>query len=150
MAGRIKSAKKCLEAGYPVAFHFDPVIFYSGWDKDYKEVIDLIFSEIDPEDIAWISLGALRYPPELKDIIEGRFPHSQITWEELGAGEDGKMRYSKQIRIEIFKRMQAFIRSHSKDVYVYLCMESIDVWKGSGIQNHEDNPYQGYFNFFRK
>jgi len=120
LSKRIAAAKKCVAAGYKVGFHFDPIIYYSNWDKDYKEVVDLIFSEIDPKDVAWISLGALRYQPELKDIIEKRFPHSRITLGELSVSEDKKMRYFKPIRIEIFQKMHQFIRCHSKDVYVYL------------------------------
>ncbi len=150
LADRISAAKKCVEAGYPVAFHFDPIIFYTGWDKDYKEVVDLIFSEIDPQNIAWISLGALRYDPDLKNIIEERFPHSRITFGELDEAEDGKMRYFKPIRIEIFKKMQEFIRSYSKEVYVYLCMENADIWKAAGIENSKNNRFQKHFRFFKK
>jgi spore photoproduct lyase len=150
LADRLKAAKRCAKAGYPVAFHFDPLIFYAGWDKDYKGVVDLIFSEIGPKEIAWISLGALRYPPELKDIVEERFPHSRITLGELSIGEDGKMRYFKPIRMEIFQKMNKLIRSHSKKAYVYLCMESAEVWSKSEIQNQENNPYQCYFKFFEK
>ncbi len=150
LAERIKAAKKCVKAGYPVAFHFDPILFYSGWDKDYKKVVDLIFSGIDPKDVAWISLGALRYQPKLKDIIEERFSHSRITFGELNVGEDGKMRYCKPIRIEIFKEMHDFIHSYSRDVYVYLCMESTDVWQAVDLKNSIENPYARYFKFFKK
>lgn len=150
LAHRISGAKKCVEAGYSVAFHFDPIIFYTGWDKDYKEVVDLIFSEINPENIAWISLGALRFQPELKDIVKERFPHSRITFEELEVGKDGKMRYFRPIRIELFKKMQEFIRSHAKECYVYLCMENLDIWKAAKIQNQKDNAYAEFFRFFCK
>ena len=147
---RLAAAQKCVQAGYKVAFHFDPVIFYRGWDKDYKEVVDLIFSSIEPRDIAWISLGALRYLPEMKDVIEKRFPHSRITLGELDVAEDGKLRYFKPIRVEIFRKMHHFIRQHSDDVYVYLCMESRDVWQASGLMNNTDSPYAKYFKFFKK
>ena len=147
---RIKAAKKCVESGYPVAFHFDPIIFYSGWEKDYKEVVDLIFSEIDPGRIAWISLGALRFDPELKKIIEERFPGSRIIFEGMEVSEDGKMRYLKSARIDAFKKMQGFIRARSKNVYLYLCMEGEDVWKENGIDNAESDRYRKYFSFFEK
>jgi spore photoproduct lyase len=146
---RLAAARKCSEAGYPVAFHFDPIIYYSGWEKDYRRVVDLIFSEIDPKDIAWISLGALRYHPELKDIIEERFPNSQINFGEMDMGEDGKMRYFAPIRVELFRKMQEIIQSHSENVYIYLCMESPDIWDCSGITVQEQNPYHRYFKFFQ-
>ncbi|NQT29906.1 MAG: DNA photolyase [Candidatus Saganbacteria bacterium] len=147
---RIQGAKKCCQAGYPVAFHFDPIIFYPDWDKDYREVVDLIFSEVDPQYIAWISLGALRYAPELKSIIAKHFPHSRIISDKSTRGEDGKMRYPESTRIEIFKKMNQLIRAHSKDVYLYLCMENIEVWKRSKIENSENNPFGRYFSYFEK
>jgi len=110
----------------------------------------LIFKQINPQKIAWISLGALRYPPQLKEIIEARFPHSQIALGQLDVGEDKKMRYFKDIRIEIFKKMLGYIRAHSKEVFVYLCMESQEVWKQADIKNSNNNPYGKYFKFFRK
>ena len=150
LAERIKASGKCVRAGYPVAFHFDPVIHYAGWEKEYQEVVDHIFSEIGPDKIAWISLGALRYPPQLKDIIGERFPHSQITLGELDKGEDGKIRYLKPIRINIFRELYNKIRKHSKEVYVYLCMESADVWQAIKILNSEKNIYKKTFEFFVK
>ena len=147
---RLAAAKKCVEAGYPVAFHFDPIIYYKNWEEDYKEVVDLIFKQINPQKIAWISLGALRYPPQLKEIIEARFPHSQITLGQLDVGEDKKMRYFEEIRIEIFKKMFGYIRGHSKEVFVYLCMESQEVWSKVGVKNSKNNPYDKYFKFFKK
>jgi spore photoproduct lyase len=149
LSERIKAAKKCVDAGYPVAFHFDPIIRCDGWEKDYKGVVDLIFSKIDPENIAWISLGALRYHPDHKNIFEDRFSQSKITFDKLEMGEDGKMRYSKPLRIDIFRKMQEFIRSHSKNIIIYLCMESQDIWDQSGIIVREQNPYHRYFKFFK-
>jgi spore photoproduct lyase len=153
---RIKAAEKCAAAGYPVAFHFDPIIYphtknfgvgmYPGWEEDYKGVVELIFSRIDPEGIAWISLGALRFAPELKQ----KFPRSRITQGEMDMGEDGKMRYPEQKRIEIFKRMQEFIRPRSAGVFVYLCMESAKIWEEVGVENKENDRFARFFRFFQK
>ncbi|MFA5887063.1 MAG: spore photoproduct lyase family protein [Patescibacteria group bacterium] len=147
---RLKAAKRAVASGYKVGFHFDPIIFYKGWDKDYAKVVAEIFKAVKGEDIAWISLGALRYQPQLKEIIEERFPHSRICLGELDIGEDNKMRYFKPIRVEIFQTMFQAIRQHSKDVYVYLCMESPDVWAIAGITNNPANPSARYFKFFKK
>ena len=147
LKNRIAAAKRCVAAGYSVAFHFDPIIFYAGWEREYQAVVDLIFASIPADKVAWISLGALRYPLALKDIIEEKFPHSRITLGELDAGPDKKLRYFEPIRIEIFSKMQNFIRAYAKEVYIYLCMESEMVWEGAGIRNGNDNEYAKYFKF---
>ena len=150
LAKRIFAAKKCAAAGYPVAFHFDPIIFYPGWEKDYQEVIELIFSEIGPGKVAWMSLGALRFAPELKEIIGRRFPRSSIAFDRLGAGEDGKMRYPAQMRVSMFREMFGWIRARSQDVYVYLCMESAGVWQKAGVRNDPGGPNHKYFRLAKK
>jgi spore photoproduct lyase len=147
---RIFAAKKCTEAGFTVAFHFDPIIFYEGWKQDYREVLDLIFTEIDTKDIAWISLGALRYRPGLKEIVEKRFANSRIKFAESELGEDGKERYFKPMRIDILKTMHEFIRFYSKSVCVYLCMETEEIWQKAEIKNVPENRYTKYFKFFEK
>ena len=147
---RISAAKKCTEAGYPVAFHFDPIIYYKGWEQDYKEVLELIFSKVNAEKIAWISLGALRYRPGLKEIILKHFPGSRIDFQGAEEGEDGKVRYLKPLRIEIFKKMYELIRSYSEAIYIYLCMEPEEIWQKVGVINLAKNPYMKYFKFFDK
>ena len=148
---RVAAARRCVEAGYPVAFHFDPLVYYDGWVKDYQEVVDLIFAQIPAERIAWISLGALRFQPELKDIAVKEFPESIIfNNEELRVCGDGKMRYSAAKRVELFGQMQSFVRDKSADVYLYLCMEEAQIWQQVSLRNSPKNPFAAYFRFTKK
>ena len=146
----MKAAKRVVEAGYSVAFHFDPLIHYQGWEDDYREVVERIFAAVNEKNIAWISLGALRYPPKMKAIIERKFPHSKITLGELEVGEDNKLRYLKPIREELFRTMFESIRANSREVYVYLCMENPEMWRQTAIVNSSANKYARYFKYFRK
>ena len=126
---RIKSAEKCIKAGYKAGFHFDPVIYFKEWKKEYANVIDLLFSRIKPRDIAWISIGTFRFKPELKPIIENRFPDNKILDEELLLGYDNKLRYPYGLRYNMYKFLLNALKRHSKKVPVYLCMEEISMWK---------------------
>jgi spore photoproduct lyase len=126
---RLSAAKRCAEAGFLIGFHFDPILYFSGWEKAYDGLVDRMLTETDPRRIAWISLGSLRFPPALKNVIEGRFPKSRITAAEMIRGLDGKMRYPKPLRVEMYRRIFARIREKSDGVFVYFCMESPDVWE---------------------
>jgi len=33
---RIDAARKCQEKGYPLGFHFDPIIYYEQWRKNIR------------------------------------------------------------------------------------------------------------------
>ncbi len=126
---RLLAAQKCQDAGYRIGFHFDPMIVHKDWQEQYREMVDKIFAVIRPENIAWISLGALRYPASFDDIVRERHPDSSIYLGELLPGIDKKLRYFRPQRVELFKKMYEWIRSYSNDVFVYLCMESRQVWQ---------------------
>jgi spore photoproduct lyase len=123
LSQRLEAAQKCVNCGYRVAFHFDPIIYYPGWEVDYEKLIDDIFNTVDGGNIAWISLGTLRMTPRLKKIIENRFPDNTLLDEEFLTGHDGKLRYPRDIRTFIYKNMASWIRKRCKDVTLYLCME---------------------------
>ena len=128
---RLAAAEKCQQAGFKLAFHFDPMIYYEGWENDYQLVVKKMLDTINPENIIWISLGALRYPPHLDSIIRENHPDTKIVYGELFPGIDGKIRYFKPLRINMFSKMYLWIKDIAPNVFVYLCMESSDVWQKS-------------------
>jgi spore photoproduct lyase len=126
---RLKAIKKVQQQGYKIAIHFDPIVFSQGWKSAYLDLIKAIAQIIDPSRIAWWSLGALRFPYSLREYI---FKHrdSRLFEGELIKGHDGKYRYFKPLRLELFhctkQNIQSFI---SQEVPLYLCMEDKEVWQ---------------------
>ncbi len=125
---RLEAALKCVEAGYRVGFHFDPVIYFEGWEKEYALLIEQLFTKINPKHIAWISIGTFRFSPGLKQVIERRFSSNRILNEELLLGFDNKLRYPYQLRLSISKRMIELLTKHSSKLNLYLCMEELSMW----------------------
>lgn len=126
---RLTAAKKCEDAGFPLCFHFDPIIRFEGWEKAYKKTISSIFDFINPEHIVYISLGCLRFPQSMKNMINERFPNSNILLEEFVLGMDDKVRYFKPLRIEMFRLIYNEMRKYAPNVLIYLCMESDEIWR---------------------
>jgi DNA repair photolyase len=126
---RLNAAAQCQKWGYPLAFHFDPMVIYEGCENDYRKVVELLFEHIRPENIVWISLGTFRFMPSLKPMVARRFPGSKIVYGEFITGLDNKMRYFKPLRIALYRQMVDWIREKAPDVTVYFCMEDNDVWQ---------------------
>lgn len=126
---RIAAAKRAQDMGFPLAFHFDPVVVYDGCEEAYRAVVDLLFQSVSPENVAYISIGTFRYMPDLAGIIQTRFPDSRILNGEFIAGIDNKMRYFKPIRMGIYRVIIEAIRAVSPEVFIYFCMEDDEVWK---------------------
>ena len=131
LSARLRSAAKCESWGYPLAFHFDPILIYDGCETDYEQTVKEIFSYASADNIVWISLGTFRFMPSLKPLIQKRFPSSKIIYGEFITGLDGKMRYFKPLRIEIYRKIIASIRKFAPQVLIYLCMEDDEVWQKS-------------------
>ncbi len=126
---RLDAATRCQTYNYPLAFHFDPLIVYPGCIEEYYDVIDQLFDRINPDNIVWISLGSFRFMPDLKTIIEHRFPDSKIIYGEFIKGLDGKMRYFKPLRLSLYKKIIDYIKYRAPGVCVYFCMEDDEIWK---------------------
>ena len=125
---RIAAAIAAAGAGYLIAFHFDPIILYDGCLPEYRAVIDRVFASIDPGRIAWISLGCFRYGAGFRDAVRNS-PGRALTAAELFPGGDGKYRYLKRARIGAYRGILERIRDYGDEVFVYLCMETEDVWR---------------------
>ncbi len=137
---RILAARKCQDRGYLLGFHFDPIIYFEGFLDEYRKVLELLAKNVLPDRIVWISLGTLRFPKELRPFIERRFPESDILYScELIKGRDGKYRYFKDIRVDIYKNMFNLIKEILSDsIFCYLCMETEEVWERSFGKNPND------------
>jgi spore photoproduct lyase len=127
---RLTAARKCVDWGYSLAFHFDPIIVYPGWESEYQNVIDKLFAVVPSERIKWISLGALRYIPSLKQIATSRFPHATIFDHEFIESMDGKKRYFRTLRVEMYKLLYDLLRRRCEErTCIYFCMESDEIWR---------------------
>jgi spore photoproduct lyase len=128
---RLAAAVQCREWGYKIGFHFDPMIHYEGWEEGYRQAVREILRAVHPAGIAWISLGALRFPPHLRRLVRARFPASRVPCGEFVPGHHGKDRYFRPIREEMYRKMHAWIRAEAPQTLVYLCMENRLVWEQS-------------------
>lgn len=142
---RLEAARVCQREGYILGFHFDPLIEHPSWKEEYARTLDLLDRFIDPSRVIWISLGCLRYMPPLKRVIRKRFPETHILDGEFIPGPDGKMRYIKPLRIEMYRFMKETLSQLGIGEGVYLCMESTDVWmKAFGWSPGTSEALSGY------
>lgn len=123
LSERFEAAMTCVNSGYKVGFHFDPIIYYDDWEKDYRNLVNEIFDRIDADRITWLSLGMLRLTPRLRKIIENRFPENTILDGELVLGYDEKYRYPKKLRYNVYKKLSGWIKKRAPKIFLYLCME---------------------------
>ena len=136
LESRLEAALQVCKHGYRVGFHFDPLVLYPEALTDYTQVVDLLFSKIPIESIAWISLGSLRFTKGMKTNLQRRHP---LFMNEFILCDDQKYRYIRPERVKLYSRVLNRIRDFSATTYVYLCMESKQVWDEVFGFHHENN-----------
>lgn len=150
---RIGAAARAQKWGYKTAFHFDPIIRYDDFIKEYFSLIEHMAEKLDPAKTAWISLGCFRYSPGFKDIIKYSFPQEKLTVEEMFPGKDGKYRYLYRERADIFRKFRDRLETHFPGVFIYLCMEDSDMWSdvfGRNYTSSEDLEYDFNIYLYKK
>lgn len=125
---RLQALRRAQELGCFVGFHFDPIIMYEGFERDYEDLIDDIAGAVDLKRVIWVSMGCLRFVPGLMKVFlaEGR---RHLLHGEFIMGEDGKYRYVKPERIRTYRVLYERLKEKEPGLFVYLCMERPDVWE---------------------
>ncbi len=125
---RISAAEKIQTAGYKVGICLDPIIRCEDWLDNYKTMLNMIFDRLDITKIKFVMLGGFRFLPSLTNVIRERNPNTDILLGEFVPCIDGKYRYYRPIRVDIYREIGRIIRQRSNDVKVSICMETNEVW----------------------
>ncbi|HEY6420124.1 MAG TPA: hypothetical protein VIX59_14085 [Candidatus Binataceae bacterium] len=126
-AARIAAARAVLDAGYRVAFHFDPMIAYPDAERDYLALVDQLLDVIPAARISLVSLGGLRMTPNLRSIARRRFPDDPMLVGEDVLSPDGRYRAFTALRLRLFSVLAERFKRSGAAVPTYLCMETASV-----------------------
>lgn len=135
---RLQAARACADKGIPIGFHFHPMVRYSHWESEYKELFSKVRSRFTASEMVLISLGTLTYiKPVLKKIRQRDF-HSAILrmpMEEIA----GRYSYPLEQKEELFRLALEELASWRSEVYFYLCMEDKALWPRLFGQDYPNN-----------
>ncbi len=127
---RVRAAGEVQRAGYNVGICLDPIILCEDWFNNYKSMLEMLFDRLDIAKIKFVSLGGFRYLPSLTRVIRDRNPETNLLLGEFVPCIDGKYRYFRPIRVEVYREIGKAIREITRDVKMSLCMETPEVWYG--------------------
>lgn len=126
---RLTAAEKCLSKGFTIAFHVDPMIWHPDWKLNYSNLVQSITKKFSPQDLIYVTVGALRFQPEQRHIMRERFSsQNMVNTAEMFQSKDGKMRYDQNLRTEMFEYLQSEFKKRNSSYRVSLCMEVPETW----------------------
>ncbi len=124
---RIEAAVKLQNIGYNIGIRFDPLIYAENWEENYEKLIENIFERLDKNKIKNIGIGSMRYRKDLPLRVLSEVK-TDLFYNEFILGVDGKMRYFKKIRLDMYKKIIKEIKKQG-NFDIYLGMEPEYIWK---------------------
>lgn len=102
LQSRILQAVQAIQDGWRVRLCFDPILYYDGWEEDYKDCIEQCFRRCDEKRIEKISYGVFRmsttYLQKMRKIRPGiSLLQNNITLKDgLGSYDETSIQYIAQ------------------------------------------------------
>lgn len=131
MEDRLRAARLCQEAGYPVRIRFSPMVPTVGWEKDIRHMIRRMFDEIQPEVLTIEPLRFYNYEQLGADFDEGVLDPEFV--EAMKDVSNPKIHLDKQFPDELIQRMYRVVFDEvgriSPATPIAFCREKRSTWE---------------------
>ncbi len=125
LSARMKAIQQLVEDGFQIGLHFDPMIYRENFEADYEILTEDVVRIIPAEQLAYVSLGVVRFSRDVFLEFERNYPDSELLAAEFTRSFDGKVRYTRPHRMYMLRQVEKIC--HEKGIAphkVYLCMEN--------------------------
>lgn len=127
LQARLKAMKELSERGFKLGLHFDPIINDDQLIEHYQQLIDQLFTVTTISNIAYLSLGVVRFTKEVFHQMEINYPDSPLLAEDFIKSFDNKIRYPRPQRLWLMGKIKnLLIEKGLEKEKIYLCMEAND------------------------
>lgn len=94
---RVNAIKELQEKGWEVRICIDPLIYSDNFEKNYSQMIEYLFNEIDKEKVIDVSIGVFRISKEYLKKMRNQNQNSEILYYPFEC-IDGVYTYSDKIK----------------------------------------------------
>jgi spore photoproduct lyase len=125
---RLEAARAVADKGVKVAFHFHPMMYFEGWEEEYRALIARVVATFRPEEVLWISLGCVTLLKGFARDFRLKYKHSKLLQMEIETTPDGKLTYAFAVREKLYRNALDALTPWRDRVFQYLCMEHKPMW----------------------
>jgi spore photoproduct lyase len=124
LAARLAVMNKLQHLGFKLAIHLDPMIYSANFKKEYDEFIMQLGTKLNLKEIAYISLGTVRFTKDVYRQVKENYPDSPIHNQQFLTSFDGKLRYTRPLRNWMMSYVHEQLINHNVEHdRIYWCME---------------------------
>ena len=126
---RLAAARRMVDHGSRVGFHFHPMVLHEGWRDEYGGIAARLLEMFSPAEALFVSMGAVTFIKPVVREIRRRGGESKILQMELVPDHHGKLTYPDETKVELFRHLFESLAPWHGGVFFYLCMEAATVWE---------------------
>ncbi len=102
VARRLDALCKLQEQGWQIGLRFDPLIYQSGYQQQYSELFEQVFSRIDLNRLHSVSLGVFRLPENFFKKVHKLYPEEKLFAGPL-VSQQGMVSYKQELEQEMMR-----------------------------------------------
>jgi len=125
---RLEAARAVADKGVKVGFHFHPMMYFEGWEEEYRALIARVVKSFRADEVLWISLGCVTLLKGFAQDFRLKYKHSKLLQMETETTPDGKITYASAVREKLYRNALESLAPWRGQVFQYLCMEHKPMW----------------------
>lgn len=114
LASRIGAIARLQQAGWMVGLRFDPLIYYEGFREGFRQLLELVFDQLEPELLHSVCLGPLRLPRSFYKRMRRLYPEEALLAYGL-EDDDGMYSYRSDVMLELSEFCGSELMNHIPD-----------------------------------
>ena len=99
---RLNAINQLQQKGWQIGLRFDPLIYQTGYQQQYKRLFEQVFNIIDREQLHSVSLGVFRLPESYYKKIHKLYPNEKLFASPLQS-QNGMISYQQEIEREMIQ-----------------------------------------------
>ncbi len=132
---RLEAMRRVAERGYPVRAIMMPIIPIDGWQDAYRAFTKRLLENVP---IRRLTLGGICIYRSARDLMERKMGTGNLVSERIDraspVAEDGRARYPRNLRHEVYSLIIASARRLRPDLEIALCLEEEALWESTGLR----------------
>ena len=97
---RLDALCKLQEQGWQIGLRFDPMIYQTGYQQQYRQLFEQVFSIINMDQLHSVSLGAFRLPEKFFKKVHKLYPDEKLFASPLD-NQHGMISYRQELEQEM-------------------------------------------------
>lgn len=97
---RLDALSKLQEHGWQIGLRFDPMIYQTGYQQQYRQLFEQVFSIINFDRLHSVSLGAFRLPEKFFKKVHKLYPDEKLFASPLD-NQQGMISYKQELEQEM-------------------------------------------------